>query len=51
MTIYPTLADKTIVERKGEDATDRQTHVVIHPPKPAEQKSAESETNQESPTS
>lgn len=28
---YPTLAHETVVERKGDDATDRQANVVLHP--------------------
>ena len=26
---YPTLASETIVERKGDDVTDRKSHLVI----------------------
>lgn len=33
MTTYPTLASETIVERKGENALDRQASAVLTHPK------------------
>jgi hypothetical protein len=35
---YPTLATGTIVERKGDDATDRKAHLVIDHDAPQEPK-------------